>query len=137
MCSINTYLEKIIKNEDFINQNCIHQCPLECNRTEYKTSLTNSHFAYEIYFDLINKISTLKSKYDDEDLSLKTIQEGIVKLNIYYESLAYVEMSESISMNLVSLFSSIGGFMGMFLGMSLMTLVEVLEIIIKFFSIFF
>jgi len=34
-------------------------------------------------------------------------------------------------MNGVSLLAAIGGFMGMFLGMSLMTLVEILEIFLR------
>ena len=65
---------------------------------------------------------------------METIEDNIVKLNVYYESLTYVVMTESIYMSFVSLFSSIGGFMGMFLGMSVMTLVEIFEIIFKFFS---
>ena len=64
-------------------------------------------------------------------MSLEDVENGIVKLNIYYDSLTYTESTESVSINFVSLFSSIGGFMGLFLGMSVMTLVEILEIIIN------
>ena len=117
----------------FINENCIPLCPLECNRTEYKTSLTTSQFSSEIYYDYIKNKTAFHSKFDDEELTFRTVKEGLVKLNIYYDSLTYTEMTESVSMNAVSLLSSIGGFMGMFLGMSIMTLVEILEVLIKFF----
>ena len=136
ICSINLYFDKISKEDDFINKNCIPLCPLECNRTEFKTSLTNSQFGSEFYLDFIVNKTAFKSKYDDEELTTAKITEEIVKLNIYYESLTFTEMTESASMDFVSLISSIGGFMGMFLGMSVMTLVEILEIIFKFFYSF-
>ncbi len=99
--------------------------------------MTNSQFSAEIYHDFFKENPAFKSKYDEEEVSLHIVKQGITKLNIYYDSLTYTEMTESVSMNSVSLLSSISGFMGMFLGMSLMTLVEVLEIVIKFLYTFF
>ena len=99
--------------------------------------MTNSQFSAEIYHDFFKENTAFKSKFDEEEITLKMVKEGLTKLNIYYDSLTYTEMTESISMNSVSLLSSIGGFMGMFLGMSLMTLVEILEIFIKLIYSFF
>ena len=81
---------------------------------------------------MIKNKNSFNSKYDEENLTIDAIDDDIVKLNIYYDSLTYTEMSESVSLTFVSLFSSIGGFMGMFLGMSLMTMVELLHIIIQY-----
>jgi hypothetical protein len=135
ICSFNTYLETILKNENFINQNCIENglCPLECNHTEFRISQSYSKFSIENYVDYILNHPGFKSKYDEKEISLEDVENGIVKLNIYYDSLTYTESTESVSINFVSLFSSIGGFMGLFLGMSVMTLVEILEIIINIF----
>ena len=134
---MNTNLEKIIKAEDFINKICIPQCPLECNRTEYKAFLTNSHFSSEIYLDFLRAKPVFKSKYEKDELTLDVISQEIVKLNVYYDSLTYTVMSEAINTNIFSLFSSIGGFMGMFLGMSLITLIEILELLIRAILILF
>lgn len=126
-------MEKLSR-PNFINENCVPLCPLECNRTEYKNSLTNSQFSPDIYFDFIREKHAFKSKFDsseDGEITMQMVKEGLVKLNVFYDSLTYTEMSEQVSMNSVSLLSSIGGFMGMFLGMSLMTLVEILEVFIK------
>ena len=95
--------------------------------------MTKSKFLSEINYDIIKSHDAFKSKYDENELTIADITDDIVKLNVYYESLTYTLSEESVSMNLVGLFASIGGFMGMFLGMSLMTLVELLEIIIKYF----
>jgi hypothetical protein len=133
ICSFNTYLETILKNENFINQNCIENglCPLECNHTEFRISQSYSKFSIGNYVDYVLNHPGFKSKYDEKEMSLEDVENGIVKLNIYYDSLTYTESTESVSINFVSLFSSIGGFMGLFLGMSVMTLVEILEIIIN------
>ena len=99
--------------------------------------MTKSKFLSEINYDIIKSHDAFKSKYDENELTIADITDDIVKLNVYYESLTYTLSEESVSMNLVGLFASIGGFMGSFLGMSLMTLVELLEIIIKFFFQYF
>ena len=135
LCSIKTYLEKISKNETFIDQNCIQKgfCPLECNRTEFKISLSYSKFSTELYLDYMKSHQGFESKYDEnKSIEMEDVNDGLVKINIFYESLTYTDFTESVSISLAGLGSRIGGFMGMFLGMSLMTLVEILEIIIKF-----
>ncbi len=81
--------------------------------------------------DLIKKRENFLSKYDNETLSDESIKNGLVKINIFYDSLSYTQITESAKMNKVSLLASIGGFMGMFLGMSLMTFVEILDIVVR------
>ena len=71
--------------------------------------MTNSQFSPEIYYDFFKENAAFKSKFDEEEISLNIVKEGLTKLNIYYDSLTYTEMTESISMNSVSLLSSIGG----------------------------
>jgi uncharacterized membrane protein len=81
--------------------------------------------------DLIKKRDSFISKYDNETLSDESIKNGLVKINIFYDSLSYTQITESVKMNKVSLLASIGGFMGMFLGMSLMTFIEILELLVR------
>ena len=129
-CLNSIYFEKILST-DFMKENCFPLCPLECYTNQYKTSQSNSQFSPETYMDLIRKRKNYLSKYDNETLSDESIKRGIVKLNIYYDSLSYTQITESAKMNKVSLLASIGGFMGMFLGMSLMTFVEILDILVR------
>ena len=81
--------------------------------------------------DLIKKRENFLSKYDNETLSDESIKNGLVKINIFYDSLSFTQITESVKMNKVSLLASIGGFMGMFLGMSLMTFIEILELLVR------
>ncbi len=82
--------------------------------------------------DVVKSRTNFLSKYDNKTLDTQLILNKLSRVNIFYDSLSYTQITESVSMNLVSLLAAIGGFMGMFLGMSLMTLVEFLDILMRF-----
>ena len=85
----------------------------------------------DVYVDVVKRRTNFLSKYDNKTLDTPIILNRLARVNIFYDSLSYTQITESVSMNLVSLLAAIGGFMGMFLGMSLMTLVELLEIFLR------
>ena len=132
-CAYGIYFN-IINKPGFFEESCYQLCPLECSTTEFNSFLTINSFSKEIYLDVVKSKQNFVSKYDNKTLSDEKILNKITKVNIYYETLSRTTLTESVSLNGVSLLASIGGFMGMFLGMSLMTLVEFFEI---FFRILF
>ena len=71
------------------------------------------------------------SIYDNQTLSDQAIRNGLTKVNLYYDELSFTEITEAPAMNEVALMAAIGGFMGMFLGMSFMTLVELVDIMFR------
>ena len=123
-----TYDINVILNE------CLPLCPLECNQTLFKTSISlsqlNGEYALSIFrpkfvSDFINRtIDSIKAR------------ESIVKVNIFYESLFYTESYEWPQMNAVSLFASIGGNLGLFLGVSVFSICEIVEFIIVMFFLY-
>ena len=129
-CLNGIYFGKILST-DFMKKNCYPYCPSECHTKQYKTYQSTSRFCTEPYVDLVKSRKVFLSKYDNETMSIEAIQGGLAKLNIYYDSLSYTQITESAKINQVSLLASIGGFMGMFLGMSLMTFVEILDVIMR------
>lgn len=64
-----------------------------------------------------------------------TAKNSFVGVNVFYESLSFIESSESPQMGIVSLLASIGGNLGLFLGVSLFSLAEIVEVIIEIFYI--
>jgi hypothetical protein len=58
-----------------------------------------------------------------------------VRVNIFYDSLSYVETTESPQMDLISLLASIGGNLSLFLGVSVLSLFELVEVALIIFSI--
>ena len=89
-------------------------------------------FSKDIYLDVVKSKHNFLSKYDNKTLELENIEKKLTRVNIYYETLSYTQLSESVSMNMVSLLAAVGGFMGMFLGCSFITLLELLEILFRF-----
>lgn len=57
------------------------------------------------------------------------VAQRTLELYVYFENMKYMEISEKPSMTLNGLISNIGGTIGLFLGMSVMSLIEVLELI--------
>ena len=79
----------------------------------------------------------LIQKYDpNSTLSEQDIQDSFMYANIYFENLVYTMIEESASQTIVSLISNIGGTLGLFMGISLLSLIELLEIITEVFLIY-
>ena len=93
---------------------------------------TFNNFNTDIYLNSISNRNNYSSIYDNETLSEENIRNGLTKLNIYYALLSYRQLDDSITLDSLGLLGAIGGFAGLFLGMSLLSLVEILDIIIRF-----
>ena len=56
-------------------------------------------------------------------------------MSIFYESLSYILSEETPRMDMVSLLASIGGNLGLFLGVSVFSLYEMVEVALEIFFI--
>ena len=122
---------KCIKDElrNYKNDYCIEECPNECNATVYDFLLSSSEFLSEKYYDSLK---------DDFNLSGRDLLSNIlgnggygVVLNINYRDFKYSEISESPKMSSVELLANIGGTLGLFLGVSLLSFVELVELFVN------
>jgi hypothetical protein len=120
---------------DFLREVCLPLCPLECNRTEYRASVTASQLIGDIYVDYIKRNINLSSDFIKRSINSNTVARSVVKMNIFYESLSYTLVTESPKMNSVSLLASIGGNLGLFLGVSAFSLCELVELVIRIYFI--
>ena len=85
--------------------------------------------------DFINE-NEIFSQDSNETINANNAANKIVSFNIYYDSLSYVQTTESPKMNLVSLLASIGGNLSLLLGVSLFSLFEVIELLMEIYFIF-
>ena len=118
------------------NESCEFKCPLECNLIEYKTTPSSYRLKGDLYKDFINE-NEIFSQDSNETLNADNAANSIVSFNIYYDSLSYLQTTESPKMNLVSLLASIGGNLSLLLGISLFSLFEVIELLIEIYFIFY
>ncbi|XP_019613553.1 PREDICTED: acid-sensing ion channel 1-like [Branchiostoma belcheri] len=93
-------------------------CPIPCTMTKYGASVT--------YAGYPNRL-TKKSYNAAYNLTPDYIRENGVVLDIYYDTLNYQKISQLKAVDSGQLASNMGGMMGLFIGASVMTILEVAE----------
>jgi len=119
-----------------IQQACESRCPLECESTELEIYQSSSSFPSSDYFNIIKNFEVVKNNYDQDvikNLTIEDLQIAVLALNIYFNDLAYTQIEESEISDLVDLIANIGGTVGVFVGISILTFAEVLEFFLEVF----
>ena len=110
---------------------CLPLCPLECNKDSFKTSVSSYTIFALKYINYIKSNRNLATDFTRSEIDSATTGTSFCKVNIFYESLSYVLTTESPKMDIISLLASIGGNLGLFLGVSVFSLCETIEVIIE------
>jgi hypothetical protein len=116
---------------------CNEMCPFECKKVIFSTihSQINefSNEKAQEYFE--HKL--LKPKYEQFNSSLDEVKQSIINLNVFYDRMSFTEITEKPSFTFVDLVSNVGGTFGLFLGISLLSLLEVVETIYEMLLVYF
>ncbi|CAF0980970.1 unnamed protein product [Brachionus calyciflorus] len=127
---MNSKIENDLKNSSIKNDICQSQCPLECNSMSYKIFYSFNDFINEKNNEDLNNF------YNFTGTNRRQMKNDLVSLYFYYETLNYEEMTEKESIDFVGLLSNLGGIAGLFLGISFLSLVEIIEIALQIFNFF-
>jgi hypothetical protein len=117
------------KKNDYIPSECLKECPLECKTTSFDYTVTT--FKYPKYLANSNNEKMIANGLTNKTEVANKSLESVVRLKIYFGSMNYLEYKESPSISLFSLISNLGGTLGIFLGMSLLSFTEILEVFLK------
>ena len=117
---------------------CNKYCPLECYSISYELTSSFSSYPTRNYAkkSLLNN-TIITSKFQNETLTYDLLKESVLSLNIYYDKLTYTGIKKDTKTELIDLISNIGGLLGLFLGISFLSFVEIIEIIIETLVIMF
>ncbi len=132
------HVDKVLYKKRRFNGEFDSQCPLECNANELEMKISCESFPSYFYGEYLfeNNInfnrSNLSKKFD-----LKSVQRSVSKINIYYIKIGHEVLEESASMTVVDLLASLGGMLGLFLGMSILTFVVGAEFLIEILILMF
>ena len=114
--------------------NCLADCPLECTSVKYDVSLSSLDYpnskAFEVIFNDKKTFARLQSLYN-QTLTFDVFKKSFVSLNIYYPYVQYTKITEMPKITSSGVFSSVGGSLGMFVGFSIFSVLESLEIVIR------
>ncbi len=119
-----------LENDDFQKGNasipdiCLDSCPIECDYIYYKT--------LPFYTPTLpNKYEMLKNQLDELNISEDEFKQYAVYISVNYNSLDYTKIEQIPKSELFDLISNIGGTLGLFIGVSFLSLVEIIEIIFE------
>jgi acid-sensing ion channel 2 len=126
-----TLYETLIVKNDFIQENCLSECPLECYYDQFDESLSFTELIPNVYMDYLNSNPELAADFTRNKIDLNIAKKSFVNFNIFYKSLSYETFSESPQTNLVWLFASVGGYLGLFLGISVFSVFELFQVLIE------
>jgi len=62
-----------------------------------------------------------------------TYRENYIKVDIFYKDLSYEQVKQQVSFELMSLFSELGGLLGLLLGTSVLTVCELIDFVVLLF----
>lgn len=123
--------------EDFFNseipQSCADKCPLECDAITYNLFTSSSLYPARVYSDSLMQNVWIREKYanDMSKLTFDDLKQRMVQISVFYGDLGYDNFDESIKTEVIDLISNIGGTMGLFLGISFLSFVEILDIFLQ------
>jgi hypothetical protein len=85
------------------------------------------------FIDYLRENQRLSSDFVTKPINSLTAKESFVKLSIFYDTLSYEMSKEFSKMNIVDLLANIGGTLSLFLGISILSLCELVELLIEIF----
>ena len=136
LCIFNQYSIFNDANEE----KCNMDCPLECETITYEAQISSLDYPSREAFDLLlnapGGISYNENVFGISFSDFDLYKDSFLIINIFYPSTQFTKLTESPKILPIDLFASIGGTMGIFLGISVYHIVETFEIVFMIIYIF-
>lgn len=129
-CIYKTNLKFINNDQDTY---CYSQCPLECNELLFDFQATYSNYPTKWYADMLivdsNFLQLINRVAPNRTLSYDYLKQNTLLLNVFYDKMQYLSSIESPAITIDMLVAIIGGNMGLFLGISVLSFIELVELV--------
>jgi hypothetical protein len=104
-------------------------CPLECDSVGILQTYSRSRYPSTYYTNYLRRQTNLLTRFPLGTPNTDNyIQKNIVMLNVFYSDISTTRIEETPAMT--DMVGNVGGTFGLFLGMSLLGFVEIVEIIV-------
>ena len=127
----NKYNDKLTVNINEFKKRCADLCPLECHSVAYDMEVSSLDYADKDFFKLLVQNKTTLDYYTrlfNETPTFELYKESRLSLYIFYNTLQRTHISQAAKTSSIDLISNMGGTIGIFLGMSIFSLIECVEI---------
>ncbi|KAL9982892.1 hypothetical protein ACROYT_G005003 [Oculina patagonica] len=114
---------------------CEENCTQPCKHVEYGTSLSYAGLQRNVFIQKLNSSVNITKDFPFYEHFLKMsvpekmayIDDNIVSLDIYFQDMSYDEIEQTPVFEPWTLIANLGGNFGLFLGMSILTILEFVE----------
>ncbi|RNA37802.1 amiloride-sensitive sodium channel subunit gamma [Brachionus plicatilis] len=121
-------VRKQFDSED-LSLTCDKECPISCDTMKYTYQQSYSDYPTQYYYEVIKKQDNVKNKF--ENLTFDSFKQSTLMVNVFYQELSSTFVEETRLIRPFDLVASIGGLVGLFLGCSVLTLMEPISFIIE------
>jgi len=122
-------IECIINNSIEFSKNPLYlrdcDCPFECERTFYTYLTSYSQFPTLQYSSYLLESDLIKRKYPN--ITYEQLKKSVARVQIFYDEMKETVIEESVKTEISDLISNLGGTLGLFLGLSFLSLIEFVE----------
>ena len=110
---------------------CGDECPLECVSITYMNALSLNNYPSEAYASVLVNNQKVRERFDNRtNITYDELKKNLVSVFVYYDDLIYKSYTETSKMSIADLISNIGGTLGLFLGLSFLSFIEIVDVII-------
>jgi hypothetical protein len=114
-----------------LSDECMSNCPLECSSLVYSSSINLATYPTAFYSNWLQMQSNFAQKFQNNQTSTAKIQESVIKINIFYDSMEYTSIKETAAVTIDILLGNIGGVLGLFIGISMLSFIEIIELLLE------
>ena len=130
-CAESAYRRALV-NRTLFNKNCLTKCPIECNRHVFHSSISYFQFPVRDQVTTLNSVQFAQAHANQTDFTnADSLYANMATVSVYYDRLSYEVNSEEPAITLDTLIGLIGGHLHLFLGMSLLSIVELVDIVVS------
>ena len=116
------------------NNECQEVCAKECFKIEYEIEKTSLQFPSLNYLNLLKEAEESRFPKKKEK-ALSFAKKSFLKLMVNFKTVEYSMIEENAQMTFGILLGSIGGQLGLFIGISVLSLMEVIELLLRLFYV--
>lgn len=132
LCSFASYGEFYSKN---VKEICDLYCPLECDSVSYSLKSTFTDYPAPVYAKILLNDSNIVQRFEGKKLNFEILKRNILSANIYYDELKYTSIREMVKTSESDLVAIVGGILGLFLGISFLSFIEVVEVFLDIYFV--
>lgn len=107
---------------------CFDDCPLECKSVQYNLATSQSEYPSLFYGDFLIRSDKILNNSSRNFSNYAQLKETILSVNVFYDDISYSVVNEVPAKTLEQFIADLGGYMGLTLGSSLLSLIEILEL---------